>query len=53
MSKWYAEQILPQIVQWNQEAESDDADPSIQPMQLSLCWAPYEAMDRAKAPEGE
>lgn len=53
MSKWYAEQILPQIVQWNQEAESEDTDATLQPMQLSLCWAPYEAMDRTRAPEGE
>jgi hypothetical protein len=51
LAAWYTDVVLPQIVAWNDEAESVDGD--IEPMQLSLCWAPYEAMQRAERSGGE
>lgn len=52
LSDWYAREILPRIVAWDEEA-TNAPDETRLPMQLSLCWAPYEAMTRSRVAPGE
>lgn len=52
LAAWYADEVLPRIVAWDEEA-SDATDDDALPMQLSLCWAPYEAMTRQRVEPGE
>jgi hypothetical protein len=53
LNRWYSEVMLPQIVAWNEAAEAAGDNDDVQPMQLSLCWAPYEAMASTNNPKGE
>jgi hypothetical protein len=46
LTAWYSEQVLPHIVQWSAEADAAGVDDTTA-MQMSLCWAPYEAISQA------
>ncbi len=52
LAAWYAENVLKVIAAWNDEDERVEGDETVS-MQLSLLWAPYEAMARNRATDGE
>lgn len=52
LAEWYSEHVLAEVVRWSTEAEST-AESDTVAMQLSLCWAPYEAMAQIRAESGE
>lgn len=47
LDAWYQSAVLPAIVAWSEAAESVQDTTPRTAMQLSLCWAPYEAMEQA------
>lgn len=52
LTDWYTRQVLPHIVTWSEEADAAGADATTA-MQMSLCWAPYEALSRATQSDDE
>ena len=47
LDAWYQQSVLPVVIAWSEAAEATEDAPPRTAMQLSLCWAPYEAMEQA------